>query len=154
MQCVVNSEGLNGRGIGPVGPQAGCFPSLQQKWVHGLQQNWLARCSLTSCVPPCPACPVGVDISGDHRSALGAEIKVINLQQRTFIRVPQLGGQIAAKSRVVLNVVYVVPRWERQLSGELGSEVRVEHHTGASALLSEHFFHGQCSWHRHVCVCI
>ena len=55
---------------------------------------------------------------------------------------------------MALNVVYIVPWWERQLAGELGCEVGVEHHADASALLSEHFFHGQCSWHGHVCVCI
>ena len=55
---------------------------------------------------------------------------------------------------MALNVVYIVLWWERQLAGELGCEVRVEHHADASALLFERFFHGQCSWHGHVCVCV
>lgn len=42
--------------------------------------------------------------------------------------------------------------WERQLAGELGCEAGVEHRADASAALSEHFFHGQCSWHGRVCV--
>lgn len=39
LQWVVNREALHGKGVSPVGPQPGCIPSFQQKWVHGLQQN-------------------------------------------------------------------------------------------------------------------
>lgn len=53
-----------------------------------------------------------------------------------------------------LDVVCVVLWWGRRLAGELGWEVRVEYRADASAVLSKLFFHDQCSWHGHVCVCI
>lgn len=100
---------------------------------------------------PRPAC---LGISGDQRSALGTEIKVVNLEQSTCVRVLQLAGQTAAELHVALSVVCVVLWWERRLSGELKCEVRAEHRADASVLLSEQFFHGQCSWHGRTCVCI
>jgi len=152
LQCVVSREALCGRGIDPVGPQPGCVPSLQWNWVRGLQQNCLARCSLASCVPVQP-----VQLGWAYQEIRG---QLCGLQWRQLIwdnehvsaSFSWEGRQL--RSRVWCWMLYIVPQWERQLTGDLECEVGAEHPTNSSALLSERCFHGQCSWHGHVCVCI
>lgn len=71
LRCAVNREALHRRGVGPIDPQPGCIPSLQQNWVRGLQQN---------CVPVQSA-QLGWACQEISNQLWGAEIKPINLGQ-------------------------------------------------------------------------